>query len=114
MQKLIELSEINNNIDLELNGLWYSGNEKLEYLDLFINNILQYNKPENFIINNPYIIQLNEIYYKFKNFIIGQRNGDARYRDIYLNYIKNIHQDFRTLYPKNLENINYYFFSSFS
>ena len=110
---IIELSEINNNIDLELNGLWYSGNEKWQYLDIFINNIPQYNKSENFIINNPYIIQLNEVYSKFKNFIIEQRNGDIKYRDIYLNYIKNIYQDFRTLYPKNLENINYYFFFVF-
>ena len=109
---IIELSKINNNIDLHLNGLWYSGYKKIQNFECFLKKIPQYNNPEKFIINNPYIIKLNEVYSKFKN-SIEQRKTDTRYQTIYLNYINNIHQDFNTLYPKNLENIDYYFYLLF-
>ena len=113
-ENIIKLSEINNNNDLKLNGLWYYGNEKWKDLDSFVNNVQQYNKPEKYNLRNPYIVQINDIYKIFNNEQNGLNiNIDNKNQSICMNCIRNIYQEFSILHPKNLENIDYYFFLIF-
>ena len=110
-QNIIQLSEINNNNDLKLNGLWYFGNEKWKDLDSFVTNVQQYNKPS---LRNSYIVQINDIYKIFSNEQnILNMNIDNKYQSTCMNCIRSIYQDFSILHPKNLENIDYYFFLIF-
>ena len=113
-ENIIKLGEINNNNDLKLNGLWYYGNEKWKDLDSFVNNVQQYNKPEKYNLRNPYIVQINDIYKIFTNDQNGlNMNIDSKNQSICMNCIRSIYQDFNIFHPKNLENIDYYFFLIF-
>ena len=113
-ENIIKLSEINNNNDLKLNGLWYYGNEKWKDLDSFVSNIQQYVKPEKYNLRNPYIVQINDIYKIFTNEQnIINMNSDNKYQSTCMNCIKTIYQDFSLFHPKNLENVDYYFFLIF-
>jgi len=113
-ENIIKLSDINNNNDLKLNGLWYYGNEKWKDLDSFVTNVQQYIKPEKYNLRNPYIVQINDIYKIFTNEQnIKNMNSDNKYQNTCMNCIKTIYQDFSIFHPKNLENIDYYFFLIF-
>ena len=112
---IIDLSNINNDNDLKLKGLWYSGSEKWAELDLFTKNISQYNKKEKGL-KGPYIVQINEIFSIFNKLIEENRNNDNinnKYQNICMNCIRNIYQDFSQLHSKNLESIDYYYFLIF-
>ena len=113
---IIELCNINNNNDLKIKGLWYSGSEKWKELDSFTKSISQFNKPENNILRNSNIVQINEIYTNFIKIINefnNNKNIGTRYQTNCMYCIKNIYQDFVNLYPKNLENIDYFFYLIF-
>ena len=114
---IIELSDINNNNDLTLKGLWYCGNDKWKEIDAFTKKISQFNKREKGI-KTSYIVLINEIFLMFYKLIEesnnqARNNNDNKYQNICMNCIRNIYQDFNTLNPKNLENINYYYFLIF-
>ena len=113
---IIELSKLNNNNDLKLRGLWYSGSQNWNILNEFSKNIIQYNEPEKNHFMNPYFGQINEIYKNFNNIFADfreNRNLDSKYQNFCMNYIKNIYNDFSSFHPKNLENIDYYFYLIF-
>ena len=120
---IIELSDINNNNELKLKGLWYYGNEKWKELDSFTRNIAQFSKREK-NLKSHYIVLINEIFTIFLKLIEDSSNqnqnpnqnpsaNDKNYQNICMNCIRNIYQDFNGLNAKNLENINYYYFLIF-
>ena len=116
---IIELSNINNNNDLKLKGLWYYGIDKWKELDAFVKTISQYNKHEKGV-KGPYIVQINEIYSTFEKLIEesninadNNNNNNNNYQNTCMNCIRNIYQDFSALHPKNLESLDYYYFIIF-
>ena len=112
---IIELSEINNNIDLQLEGLWYSGNEKWGDFNSPTKNIWKNNRPEN-NLRKPFLVQISEIYSNFDNIIKEyelNRRIDNKYQNFCMNCIKSIFQDFNLLYPKNIESLHHYFYLIF-
>jgi hypothetical protein len=106
---VIELSKINNNIDLELKAIWHSSSDNWqEFGNIIKKNIQQqYNKSDK--LKTPFIAQINEIYSNYNN-IFEQRNSDNIYQDTCINCIRKIYQDYNNLYPKNIETIDYNFF----
>ena len=128
---IIELSDINNNNELKLRGLWYYGNEKWRELDLFTKTISQFNKRDK-SIKGPYIVLINEIFSIFKKLIEESNTNNTNlnvnlnpnlnanlnaneknYQKNCMDCIRSIYQDFNAINPKNLENINYYYFLIF-
>ena len=83
---IIELSNINNNNDLKLKGLWYYGIDKWKELDGFVKKISQFNKHEKGI-KGPYIVQINEIYSTFEK-LIEESNSGGNNNLIIVIYIK--------------------------
>ena len=115
---IIELSDLGNHTEMKLKGLWLCGKEKWNLLDDYIKSIPQYNgkAKEN---NNKYshIIQINEIYSLYKKLIEDSNNINNninnKSQNACMKCIQNIYQDFSSLHPKNMENIDYYYFLIF-
>ena len=113
---IIELSNINNNNELKLEGLWFSGYEKWNYLNEYIKTISQYENQDKNNSINLFFVRLNEIYSNFNN-IIAELNpikdNVKKYKDICIECIKKFCRGFSLLYPNNAETLNYYYYLIF-
>ena len=117
---LIEFSNFGNNTETQLRSLWLYGKEKWNTLDDFIKNIPQYIiKSEMNNSKNSHIIQINKIYSIYQQLIeeinnnINNNNLSNKSQNLCMRCIQNIYQDFNSLHPKNMENIDYYYFLIF-
>ena len=116
---LIEFCELSNNSEMKLKGFWLYGKEKWNLLDDYIKSVPQYIiKPERNNLKSSHIIQINEIYSMYKKLIEENENNNNniinnKSQNACMKCIQNIYQDFSLLYPKNMENIDYYFFLIF-
>ena len=113
---LIDLSDLNNNNEMKLKGLWLYGKEKWNLLDDYIKSVPQYIiKSERNNLKTSHIIQINEIYCMYKKLIEESDNNNIsnKSQNACMKCIQNIYQDFNTSHPKNMENIDYYYFLIF-
>ena len=113
---IIEISDINNNKDLKINGIWNYSNDKLKDFDKFIKNDISQNiKCERSLgmlnSNNSFIFHLNEICSIFKQIKENIQPNQNNTIYIYIfKCIQNLFQSTSLLYSKNLENIAYHHF----
>ena len=106
-----ELGDFSNNKEMVLKSLWFDKKEEnLNLLDDYI-------KSTRFEINNnvniSHIIQIKEIYSMFKPLIEANNDNNNNYNvsSICMKCIQNIFKEYNSLYPKNMDNIdNYYYF----
>ena len=118
---IIELSDLGNNTETKLKGLWINGRENWEILDDYIKSIPQYiNKTEKNNYRYSHIIQINEIYSMYKKIIeesfnnnINNNNINNKSQNACMKCFHSIYQDFNSWHPKNMENINFYYFLIF-
>ena len=95
--EIVKISELSNDLNLKVEGLWNSGRERWEELNKITNK-------------SQYPSQINQIYMMMKN--SENENMNYKYQQRCMNCIKTIYQDFTT-FPPNLEKLNYYYFLIF-
>ena len=113
---IIELSNLNNNYELKVKGLWFLGYENWKYLNDFSQTTSQFNNQEEYYLKIPAFVQINEIYSNFDN-IIEDINSNketlSKYQVICKNCIQKIYHDYNLLFPKNVESLTYYYYLIF-
>ena len=105
-----ELGDLSNNNEMIIKSLWFDKKEEnISLLNEYIKNI-RFELNNN--INISHIIQIKEIYSMFKSLIEAiNNNNNLNVSSICIKCIQNIFKEYNSLYPKNMDNIdNYYYF----